>query len=608
MRRNLAKSLLIVFCISFFHLFSVSPAPSQDAGLTAGGFQWGGDIELGIRGTNINGDKQRYDYVVNLQNGFKLFDLSLWGKRITEDPKSWVDSLRFNVSGIEDPYPSGLLELKKNNTYTLNINYKQYQYITYRQDPDPLPTPSLSFDSTIRRGSVLLSVFPKDDVKLNFGYNLVMRDGNEFTPRFRYFNPMNQRLDERYNEYFVSADFPIANWDMHVKQSVWTFSNNDKISAPDYEALDNSMTTLVTTIKGHTRLSERADFDAALVYAHSEGKAELTTVPIVTVLPGNGNMVMNTYVVEAGLSYLLRKDLIFHADYRFHTLDQNGRANTDTFLGAPANTPSDYNLMANTGTFQLEYIPYDNLTLRAGYRVQYQHIYADNYVDAAIDNGNGGKNPSSNTNWINGWVASADWKPYKFLTIFGEYEGASFSNPYTWISPGNQDVARIKIKYDTPINGLSLKGTFNWRYANNLEQDYKLTVQDYIFTLIYKPIPMVTFDGSFDYSRVNNSKDIFNPIPFRYQYFAFDSSYYVWTAGLTFDNIYKGFGGRMNGSYAKSLGENPQNYADGVISVWYKNKCVTPILTFERTYLTDNVVHPAGFNANLITFSLRKDF
>ncbi len=54
----------------------------------------------------------------------------------------------------------------------------------------------------------------------------------------------------------------------------------------------------------------------------------------------------------------------------------------------------------------------------------------------------------------------SDWKPYKVLSFFGEYEGANFSNPYTWISPENQNVARVKIKYDTPIEKLSLKGTF----------------------------------------------------------------------------------------------------------------------------------------------------
>ena len=49
--------------------------------------------------------------------------------------------------------------------------------------------------------------------------------------------------------------------------------------------------TLVTNIKGHTRFSERLDFDAAFIYAHTEGTSNITTVPIMTVLPGTGEMV-----------------------------------------------------------------------------------------------------------------------------------------------------------------------------------------------------------------------------------------------------------------------------------------------------------------------------
>ena len=608
MRRNLIQTLIIVFCISFFHLFSVSPAPTQEAGLTAGGFQWGGDIELGYRGESISGNKNRYDYVSNLHNGLKLFALSLWGKRIDNDAKGFADSLRFNLSNIGDPYPSGLFEIKKNNTYSLNLNYRQYKYINYQEEPNNLFGSNLSFDTTVRTGSALLSFIPKEGVKLNFGYNMVQRDGETYGPRFTYPTPMQQDVRELYNEGFISADFAISGWDFHLKQSYWNFSNNNKIHSPQYEALDNSMNTFVTTLKGHTRFGERLDLDLVYIYAHSEGTANLGTVPIVAVLPGTGDMVMNTHVLEAGLSYLLLKQLVFHFDYRFHALDQNGHANTDPFVGAPANASSNYNLIANTGTFQLEYIPYDNLTVRAGYRVQYQHTYGDNYYDAGIGNGNGGKSPNSNTNWVNGWVGSINWKPYKFLSVYGEYEEANFSNPYTWISVQNQNIGRVKIKYDTPLKGLSLRGTFNWRYTTNAQQNYNLNVQDYIFTVIYKPIPMIAFDGYFDYSKVNNSKGIWNPIPFRFENVAWDSDYYVWTGGLTFENVYKGLGGRMTGSYARSTGENSQNYVDAVVSVWYKNNIVTPIFTYERTYLTDNVVHANGFNANLFTFSLRKDF
>ena len=46
-----------------------------------GDFQWGGSIELGYRLTDIEG-RNRYKEVVNLMEGLKLFDLSLYGSRI----------------------------------------------------------------------------------------------------------------------------------------------------------------------------------------------------------------------------------------------------------------------------------------------------------------------------------------------------------------------------------------------------------------------------------------------------------------------------------------------------------------------------------------------
>ncbi|HSB05854.1 MAG TPA: hypothetical protein VLK23_11735, partial [Thermodesulfobacteriota bacterium] len=451
--------------------------------------------------------------------------------------------------------------------------------------------------------------FPIETVKVNFGYNHVQRDGDAGVPRFQFFFPMEQELKEQFNEYFVSADFPIANWDFHVKQSVWTFSNKNKVTAaqidPFYEKLDTNMTTLVTTIKGHTCLSDRVDFDAAYIYAHSDGKADILTLPETVVTSGRGKFNFNTHIVEAGLSYLIRKDVIFHADYRFHMQDQDGRSNTDPFVSAPLDSSTDFSLMAHTGTFQLEYIPKDNLTLRAGYRVQYQDINGDNYVDNIY---NGGRHPNSPTIWTHGWVGSADWKPYKFLSLFGEYEGASFSNPYTWISPESQNIARVKIKYNTPIQNLSLKGTFLWKHRVNPDQEYRADVQDYIFTAMYQATQKLSLDGSFTYEKVKDSKDIFNSVPFGFEHTVFNSSAYIYSGGVTFENIYKGLGGRFYGSYARSLDENPQNYADGAISFWYKNKWLTPILTLERTYLTDKVNHRDGFDANLLTISLRKDF
>jgi len=56
-------------------------------------------------------------------------------------------------------------------------------------------------------------------------------------------------------------------------------------------------------------------------------------------------------------------------NYRFHYFDQDGETNTDPLLSPTGATiPTAYNLTANTGTIQLEYIPLDNLTMRGGYQ------------------------------------------------------------------------------------------------------------------------------------------------------------------------------------------------------------------------------------------------
>jgi hypothetical protein len=604
MRGSFTKAILVIFCISFFHLFPIHDARSEDSGLTFGGFQWGGTIELGYRLTDIDG-RNRYKEVVNLTEGLRLFDFSLWGKN-PDEKKGLVDTFSLSARDIGDPFPSGRLEIKKNKTYDVVATYKEYKYFFNRED-NFFFTDNHDFSQTSRRGTLTVALFPKEDFQFNLGYSHFQRDGDAGVPRYTFPFAMDQDFKERLNEYFVSADFPIGGWNFHIKQSYWNFENKNKMGGPQFEERDEHVGTYVSTIKAHTHFGERWDLDAGYIYAYSEGKADLATVPEIGVDSGRGRFNSNTHIFEFGLSYLLRKELIFHADYRFHTINQDGRANTDPLLSAPANTSTDFNMWAQTGTFQLEYLPKENLTLRAGYRVQYRDIHGDNFVDNQFD---GGKHPNDAKILSNGWVASADWKPYKFLTLFGEYQGANFDNPYTRISPDSENIAKIKVKYDIPIDNLSLKGTVLWKRRVNPDQEFRVDVKDFIGTVTYQPVfvPGLSLDGSITYERIQDKKDIFDAIPFSFETFVFDSSALIYTGGISYEGIYKGLGARVNGSYAKTWKENSQRYADAALSLWYKNKWVTPILTLERTYLHDHVNRRDSFDANLLTFSLRKEF
>jgi hypothetical protein len=416
------------------------------------------------------------------------------------------------------------------------------------------------------------------------------------------------------NEYSISADFPVEGWDFHIKESFWNYHNKDKIDAsPVFEDQNANVNTFVSTLKAHTHFGERWDFDGAVVYAHSNGWSSLNTIPETVTQSGNGNIHYDTFVGEFGLSYLIMKNLILHTDYQFTTYDQDGRTDTDPLLSASGvNVDTHYSLTAHTGTIQLEYLPTQNLVLRGGYQFQYRNIGGEYFGFFPVFSG--AKQPTGVTQWVNGWVGSINWKPYKFLTVFGEYKGSNTTDPYTWISPENTNIARIKIKYDTPLENLSLNGTFSWRRRENSDQDYLVDAKDYTLTASYKPVflPKLTLDASYTYESINDKKDIFNiPFsinPFSFTTFNFDSDAVIYTGGVAYEGIYKGLGARMYWSVAKTMGETHEHYLDGVLSIWYKNKWLIPTLTLERTYLLDRLNPHNSFTANLVTFSLRKEF
>jgi len=619
MKRFLLKVILMFFCTSSFHLLPTSDAISENTGLTLGGFQWGGSIELGYRLRHIDGSKDRYKEVLNLTEGLKLLDLSLWGK--DSEKKGLVDYFSLNLNGIGDPFAFSRLEVKKDKTYDLVATYRESKYFFDRGD-DSFLTDNHNFNSKQRMGTLNLTIFPKDDFRLNIGYSRTQRDGEGSFPRL-FFAPSVEEQDfrERLNQYSLSADFPIGNWDFHVKQSYWNYENKDNMEGSyQIEKRNEKVGTYVSTLQARTQLGERWDIDMGYIYGHSDGRAELTlnteSTGVESVFTsGKGKFDFDTHILELGLSHLLRKDLILHLDYRFHTFDQDGLSYPYSGTGVSSgqgDTNTVYNLLAHTGTLQLEYLPRENLTLRGGYRVQYRDIDAENWNTNQND---GGHNSSDTNTLTHGWIGSGDWKPYKSLSIYGEYQGAQFDNPYTRISPEKENIARIKIKY-IPIKGLNFIGNVSWKRRTNPDQEYRVDVKDYVITGTYQPsfIQGLSLDASFTYENIHNKKDITNnssdSVSFftsPFTSFTFDSDAFIYSGGISYEGIFKGLGAKFYGHYAKTLKDNNQIYADGALSFWYKNKWVTPIITLERAYLLDRVNHHDSFAANLVTFSLRKE-
>jgi hypothetical protein len=572
--------------------------------------RWSGAVELGYRYTDIEGEN-RYREVVNLMEGLRLFNFNLRFR----DPEGngLADNVRIQANGIGDPYPSGQLDIKRHKAYHIAANYRESKFFFNREDADDLLTDNHDLNQTRKKGAVTLSVFPTDEFRLNLGHSFSRREGEAGVPRIFTFVPnLTQDLDESLDEFFVSASFPVGAWDIFVRQSYSIFSNNDRIDQPPTltEERDEEVSTRVSKVTAHSQVNDRLDFDAGYVFAHSDGDARLNIRPALQVGSGASDFVYDTHVLESGTSLLLREDLIAHMDYRFHTFDQEGRADTDFFFLPQTVVRTDYHLDAHTGSFKLEHLTAENLTLTAGYRLQYSKIEAENFNPNEFD---GGPSSENSNVFSHGWIGAVDWKPSKELSLYGEYEGAVFDNPYTRISAEEEHVGKFRAAYQAPIPDLTLKGTVLWKKKTNPDQQYRLDIQDYIAAAVYQPaaVSWLTLDASFTFEKIRDKKEITTlggvpPSPFAT--FVFDSDALIYSGEVRCEEIFRGLSLRLGGSLARTRQENDQEYARGILSLWYKTKWITPILSFERSYLTDNENSADNFSANWITLVLRKEF
>ena len=91
----------------------------------------GGEITLGWRGVDVDGDHAKYRQHVNLGDGARLFDLEYgWQWAGSDSPAAIVpERLRLNVSGLGgDPYERWDLEARRDGRYRLALSRQESEY------------------------------------------------------------------------------------------------------------------------------------------------------------------------------------------------------------------------------------------------------------------------------------------------------------------------------------------------------------------------------------------------------------------------------------------------------------------------------------------------
>ncbi|HEY0457903.1 MAG TPA: hypothetical protein VGC97_02055 [Pyrinomonadaceae bacterium] len=152
-----------------------SPAPSgsttSEPLILFGGYNVTSSVELGVRGTSIRGDENKYRSDFNYGNGFRLFDSSFLLEN--KDSKSRaIDSLLVTTSGWNaDPSGYTRISAERDGFYRFDSNIRQ---VTYFNNLDNHARNGHIADFKHNFGDFDLTLYPNSDkfrLRLGMGYN-----------------------------------------------------------------------------------------------------------------------------------------------------------------------------------------------------------------------------------------------------------------------------------------------------------------------------------------------------------------------------------------------------------------------------------------------------
>jgi hypothetical protein len=168
----------------------------EPKGIEYGGYNVQQSVELGYRGTWINGNTDTYDTFVDLRDGPRLLDYTL-NMRSLSPGSSFFDDLNFSNFGYGgDPNDVSRLRIEKRKLYEFSALFRRnetfwdYNLLANPLNPVPIGNANPAFAVTrsphslnlVRRmGDYDLTLFPQAAVRFRLGYSRDVEEGPSLT-------------------------------------------------------------------------------------------------------------------------------------------------------------------------------------------------------------------------------------------------------------------------------------------------------------------------------------------------------------------------------------------------------------------------------------------
>ena len=624
--------------------------------LSVGGYGLSGSTSLGYRFLTIDsGSRDFYREVVNLNEGVRLFNLTLRGDRLDPAASKLVDHFNLEASDIGDPYPKIGLHVAKDAVYKFDMTLRSSEYFVKRTE-DAF-SDNHRFDLERRFGNVQLTLFPSNTLQIRLFFRRQEREGTDTVPRMIENNVfvLHGDPDETTNEVGAAADWSTRWLSVHLEQSYRRFHDDGLVSLPApglrglrtdtpfasmrldtfQEGRDQAIDTFMTRLRLRATLTPQWDVVQGYVFAHSTGTAQLRTSEggvgragtsgpnedFTAILTGHADTQSNVHVVDVGTSYALLPSVIGHLDYRFHLVDQDGEGVLDTqrtgFLTGPVLLRDTgrqvIKTRAHTLTPSVEWLPLPNLTLRLGYRYQLRDVRVDQTANGVpvVDDPLAAAPHLDQTTHSQGVIFDAAWRYRDLLQASVKFVGDYFDDPYTRISPTKDDRLRAQVRL-TPLKWLSVSETFAFTDLNNPDTQTSTQSKSLTTGLFLQPIEQLTLDGSLTFSDLDHHNQTFIPINaiLTPTEFTKDSEAVSYTLSGTLTDLIPNTGLKAYATWTQVYGEGKSSYffAGGEASYRWKQPDLRFALRYERPYVIEREPPHDSFFAHLVTFIVSKDF
>lgn len=471
---------------------------------------WGYDLQgtlgVGPRVVDVDKNQRKYREDYNLFSGLRLFDFSLRGEA-EEGAGRPFDYFKLEGSSLGgDPYPFGSVRLGKRGLYDLKMSARKSEYRYTNRDEtrafssvqEGLGAPFFvgdphAFEWDRKFGNVDLVINPEGWPRLNLFYRRQEQIGDSITSRhlsrahFSLFEP----VDKATNDYGMGLSYRLGFVDLSFEQSLRLWNNEinffrprtrptspgelggnprflTALSAFDWRQSESTKNPL-TRLGLHATPLDWLEMNAAYIFSktrqnHSFVSSIAATAfngdPVAGTLFGRGDGERDIHLFDLGFSVKILENLFFHNTYRLYDSESSGstipRGNDGVidFLGLEEEgnvvTQVDDDIKSHTLRSFFEYLPLENLALRFGY------LWQSRQARRVRDNPEQRRAVLRDmTTRDNNFIFGFDYRPFRGLSIVGEYENLAVDNPFTEISSSDEHRTKILVRYQ-PFRNLGL--------------------------------------------------------------------------------------------------------------------------------------------------------